>query len=656
MKNNCLYAQDRLIGNTKVTLCILNGSNPNYILGRGEVFFMGGLEQDITIKNISFKLSGRLSNEPFRSGLPSFIRFSYQPKKRDLFLSDSILNQLQNLRTDKLKLTDSLSQIESKIAYLNQLKVDQQIWGQLKQMNQFDTLTNGLIKIDTSLNYSLTTLNIPSFDSAQIAANPTLKLPDTDLDQLELSKIVLQNDLLKLDSSILKFETEYKEIKQPTSPSFFNGIRKFDLGMTALGNSWGTNNAVPIQGIHVKGRYRRILYDLAAGFSVPNRLFTSNVSDQLLNNNLNPYNINDFFAVSESRFVSTATISDEGFKNVRYGLENYYTGRSFTELKNKEHEISTLTSNVFTSFNVPFIKGFSIGLKAGSTYLNPQTDSIRFEDKSMAQVKFKWESLKSGSKVEVDTRKIGFGYTGWTQGIYLKGFEDVQLNYSQRLTSKMNAGVRASVTKFLSTNPLTNVNTMNLVALNYNYSFKPLSLLYFSAGWISTDVNPRLDGSNYNYSGGVKWVTRFDDFNWENTAEFTSFKMSTLDSTQQVDQYSLKTGYRFEHWYFGLKGIYQNYSGLQRVYGENKILQLELGLKYNKLQITAIGSQLFSNQFGTDNGLILEAMFSPSQFFSWKVNVQRWLKSDLVFFNTLENELPSPWFMNLQMIIQINRK
>lgn len=651
-----IYCQNIRFGDTKVTLGILNGLSPNYELGKGGVFFMGGLEQDVTIKNISFRLSGRVSNEPFRSGVPSFIRFSYQPKKRDLFLSDSILNQLQNLRTEKLILTDSLSQIESKIAYLYQLKVDQQIWGQLKKQNHFDTLTNGLIKIDTSLNYSLPTLNIQSFDSAQIVTKSSLKLPETDLNQLELSKYSLQSDLLKLDSSILKYESEYKEIKQPISPSFLNGIRRFDFGMTSLGGSWGTNNAVPIQGIHVKGKYRRILYDLAAGFSVPNRLFTSNVSDQLLNNNLNPYNFNDFFAVSESRFVSAATISDEGFKNVRYGLENYYTGRSFSELKNKEKLISTLTSNVFASYNIPFIKGFSIGLKAGSTYLNPQNDSIRFEDKSMAQVKLKWELLKFGSKVDVDSRKIGFGYSGWTQGIYLKGFEDVQLNYSQRLSSKMNAGIRASITKFLAKNPFTNVNTMNLLALNYNYSFKPLSLIYLNAGWISTDVNPRLDGSNYNYSGGVKWVAQFDDFYWENTAEFSSFKMSTLDSVQQVDQYSLKTGYRLEHWYFGLKGIYQNYSGLQRVYGENKILQLELGVKFNKLQITAIGSQLISNQFKTDNGLILEAMISPTQFFCWKINVQRWLKSDLVFFNSLDFELPSPWFMNLQMIIKINKK
>lgn len=633
-----LHGQIVSFGSSKVSLGVANGTNPNYISGEGQVFFIGGLEQDLSIKSIPFKLTGRLSNEPFRSGQPSYIKFSYQPIKRDLRVLDTIRQNVSINDSKIAGIKDSISFLQSKIAYLKQITLDSVNAPSMLNGSKLDSLNQPII--DPSIPPIRTSLDQLGFK------NPKIDSLSSQIDMLQ-TKL---DELLKINAEL---KSSYEKVSSLKSPKFLDGIRKFDLGMTSLSSGFGATNAVPIQGVRVKGIHKNWEYDVAGGMSVPNRLFSAFATDQLLNNSLNLANTTNFFAVNESRFSSTAMLTYNVNQSLKTGVEAYHAGRSIKEWKEREKGISNLNTLVFINAKIPFIRSLEIGGKTGLNTSYNDTLNANIKSKQFHLVRMAWESMNRKSDFELTARSVGRNYNGWTQGIYLKGFNEYKLRFDQRFGKKLKLGINAAKTVFYTQDSTLNVNELNLLASNFVYSFKPNKLIYGSIGLISTDRSPRLNGENYNLNAGVQWGHAFDKVIWENQAELIAFRMETADSIQGVQNYRVKSGLRFEKVYYAISGIWQEYTGLVRLNGTNKILQGEFGLNFNQVKLKSTASLLQSEQFGNDWGLLVETNFTMTDYFMWKINVQRWMKSDLVFFNSLDNQVPTPWFLNLQMVITI---
>lgn len=256
-------------GRTNISLGSTYGVRPNYDAIVGSSYFFGEFDQALRIKGVPIKFSGRISDEPYRSGRPSYFRMSYDSysyKKNEI---SKLNGQLDSLNIDKQAQLDSLYKLEGKLSYLKHLQMQQAAL-------QLDSINNPISNIN--LNDSLSLLVVPDLNGI----NPISIPNQNDLNLAEMEKIQLAIEAQKvkieqIDAESLKVKTDINNLHYKTDLGFLQGIRKFDVGLSSLSPSSFSNNAIPIQGFHAAGVFKKTFYDVAAGFTLKNQLFSNQI-------------------------------------------------------------------------------------------------------------------------------------------------------------------------------------------------------------------------------------------------------------------------------------------------------------------------------------------------------------------------------------------
>jgi hypothetical protein len=209
--------------------------------------------------------------------------------------------------------------------------------------------------------------------------------------------------------------------------------------------------------------------------------------------------------------------------------------------------------------------------------------------------------------------------------------------------------------EFSNQDSLVRVSTIDQGTLDLTLKLGSRSLIYSSGTLLTTDVS---GPENYSYllRSGIRLDKVFENCVWENNVESSYANILGVDSTQELLQASAKSGVSTKHWGYFIKGTYQQFVGLSRIYGTNIIIQPELSYRYAKSTLSVNGQYLISEQFGEDVGFALNWTFSPSSFFTWRLTAQRWLISETTFFNITNPNSTKQFYLNFQMLITLNHK
>ncbi len=635
-------------GSGVYSIGIANGIQPNYRSGQGDVFVIGSLNQNVTIKNIPLTFSTRLSDEPYISGRASFFRISYDANTAQKNKLDKL--QLKKNRIDSLFILeqDTLYKIQQKISYF--------------KLKELEAINHQRLNLD-SLNSQYSALNLDSIytlnsiknDSFESLSKVEYKNPDFDfeLNKYENLLNIKLSELNKLEKEKAEINKKYEEVTNKVHQPFFQGIKKADIGLTSLPKSNFSKNTLPIRGVHLKGEINKFNYDLASGFSFPNQLFSSQVSDQVLLNSSNIFNLTSFFKVDNIRFVNSGIIEYGEKSRNSILVEDFYTGKSFNQITNHEDGERSNVTNIGAYYTPKILPNLTLSIGTGMCTSFNDTIKRSLSDQSSQNVGVELRFLKIKGVLSANYKKIGNSYKGFSQGIYLSGFVNKDIEYKQKISKRISSRIYGSESRFQFYDSSTTLSFMRQGTIDLNAKIGSQSLIYVSGTLIDSKSDTASFGLSYLMKSGIIANKKLNTTNWNSSIDYTNALIKGGDSTQKIEQYNIKSGLKFSHFYFGIKVTYQYYAGLIRVYGVNKTIQPEIGISYKKLDAKITYQYLQSDQFGKDNGLTAFFNFRPSTFFAWQFTLQRWTKSELNFFINEKPEYIKPLFMNINAIITI---
>lgn len=686
MRLNHLEDSSRLIyfGKSNFNFGFNSGQHPNFIDVTGRMNFFAGYQGDIQLFGTSFTVNSRISSEKFRSGRPSYFQLAYNPFALKQSRQIEYQNQIDSLKSVQVNSQDSLKNLEASESYLHMQKQEatralknvllvslskyivkrykplaidtsqlktpdlskELTFSSEKELNQYiDNVLSNKVSIDTSI-LGLSDLNYIS----------ELNKLNEKIEGLN-SKISTQKETIeKCSEQIELTKNKIDELKSWNSKSFLDGIKKADVGMGVLSQGGMSNNSIPIQGLHFVGEYKKSFYDLSAGFTIPNQLFSSSVFDQVNQNTNTLFNMTNFNQINTTRFVS-AVVVGKGNKEASFiSLDSYYSGRSLQAIRSKTEEPRTQTENI--SFGFGSISKLRFTGSLGSSFkLN---DSIKLNSQNLAASgKISYRFSRSHTEVSFQSKHVGLRYDGFSQGIYTVGFYHSDFTLSQKFFKKIflktslfddrflprSTGGKTFETKGVSTD--LNLKISNSLTINFGGSW------VYSSGndTLSTGWNPLLRGG-YNYIGKRKRV------NFVNSGSYSQMQVLSIDSNLNLLNSTLKVGLQSKHIYFGTKLTYQKFSGLDRMFGEHWFIQPELAVyvktKKTEFEVKSQGTYSISKQFGEQFGGKLTLLASPSPYFSWAFSMQKWLKNDAVYFLATNPDNLRGYFLEFKMIIHLN--
>lgn len=650
-------------GPTIIGVGTAGGIQPNYRLGSGSSFLFGTLDQQINIKGLPFQFTGRLSNEPYLSGKASYFRFSYQARSFKRQNLDSLQLQIQKLEAEKLAKLNGVYALEGKLSYLKYLQQEYPHSDSvpLPKLPSLDTLLPGFSFPNASLPNANMGINQPDMPNASI---PQFSFPDTsNLSQLD-QLLALGNYALKvknlevkqLDESISTLKDKYADLSMQKYTSLLNGITKFDVGLSSLSGSHLSSNAIPIQGVKVRGKYGNWTYALAAGLTVPNKIYSNLALDQVLNNTANVFNFSNFYQVNTVRFASTASVEygDAGKNSVF--IEDFYTGATYEKFKRISSTGLSNATNIGGYYTPKFAQNLTLSGTMGVSVNSKDTMSYSVSEKLATSAQLQYRFVRAKGEFNAKFKNIGAGYNGFAQGIYISGVRHIETSYQQALFGRLVAKITGSRDEFSNKDSLVRTSFINQGTLDLTYKLGSRSVVYSSGTLLQTDVT-KANQYSYQTRFGFHLEKEFKNKAiWSNTLESSYTKILGIDSNQVLGQISFKSGVNFGHWGYFVKGTLQEFSGLNRIYGRNVIIQPELSYSYPKSTLSVTGQYLVSEQFGTDAGFALNWIFKPSNFFQWKLTAQRWLVSETTFFLTNPNYSYQPYYVNFQMILTLKHQ
>jgi len=654
-------AQQRFLtfGPTTIGLGTTSGIQPNYRLGEGNNFLYGTLEQQFSVKGIPFQMIGRLSDEPYLSGRASYFRISYQGMKMKKQNLDSLQVQIAQMEKQKLEKLEGVYGLEGKLSYLNFI---------LLEYPKGDSVPLPNIPNADSLLLGLPVGSLPSGPNVPAVGVPglqTLAFPDTlglsALDKaIALASFALkvkQFEVQKIDSSMLAMKLDYEKLSMQNYESFLKGISKVDVGLSSLPSAHLSSNAIPIQGVKVRGKYRKWTYNAAAGLTIPNKVYSNVALDQVLNNSANLFNLSNFYQVNTVRLASAATLEygDVGKNSVF--IEDFYTGSSIEKFKAVSSAGSSNATNIGMYYTPKFVPNLTVSGTVGFSVNADDTLNTAFEKRLAASAELKYGLPRIRGEFASKYRNIGSGYNGFAQGIYISGVRHYESSYRQAFFNRLVAKITGARDEFSNKDSLVRVSYINQGTLDLTCKLGDRSVVYTSGTLLETDVTTAAEKYSYQLRLGLLLEKQFDKVLWYNNLESSYAKILGADSNQILAQASFKSGITLKHWGYAVKGTVQQFHGLNKIYGTNVIVQPELSYRYQRSTFSVTGQYLISEQFGEDAGLSLNWMFQPSQFFQWKLTAQRWLVSETTFFLTNPNFTYRPFYLNFQMLIFLkNRK
>lgn len=616
------------------------------------------VSSSMVFKGIPLTFQGRLSDEKYISGRPTYFRLSYDAVAKYRMRKAELEHEIGELNSGIGGINQDIYALEGKISYLDFLVQQYKL---LKGKNKLK------IPQGTSEKPELPDLN-GNIPDTKI---PDLKIPDKkkfDFDQLNLDSIhqlissykgTIDTWNLKMDSlqnlkDIKLSDLNALNLKRPNG--FLDGIKRFDLGLTSLSGGKMSNSTVPIQGIRLKGTYRKYFYDASAGLTVPNRLFSNSVVDQYLNNSQNVFNMNQFFTVNTARFVSSVILGYGNEERNSVSIENYYNGRDLQRILHKEKVVTNNTSNL--SFTFSPLKSGRLFITGSLGQTIPIGDSVsrNYGTQLAYTTKIKYRFARMNTQVYAQVKRIGANYDGFSQGLYNSGFLHHEYGFQSKLFKHLSISGKYVGDRYDVNSQGAGLVT-NGIHVDVQETMIKNLLLFAGYSLIHARGNDTITyGNNSLYRGGFVYQKRF-----KKTTKFTLSGNSTysrvnrLDSTIQMKNVILKSEMVHKYFFYGVTASYQDFQGMALIYGSNMIISPELGAKYKGIQFSSAFNYLRSQQFSDQYGYSFTLSASPSKHFTWYFTGRRWLPTDALNFITPDIDYPiRPWFWEFRLKIHLN--
>jgi hypothetical protein len=618
------------------------GVHPNYTGVINASYFQGEFDSRIKIASVPIYVIGRVSDEKYRSGRPSFFRISYdattQRKIRLGDVNDSLLSIHNELNLKQQKIYE----LEAKLSYLKQKQIELdnslKIESELPFINIDSLSINGSLPPSSVPNYELSQMNLIEISSLE----KKMQLETIEYDKIKQKK--------------LEVEKLHNQLSYKKSLGFLDGIKKIDLGLSSLSNGGLSKNAIPMQGIHVAGVINRFFYDAAAGFTMPNQLFSTSAFDQVINNSSNVFNLGNFFNIESVRFVGSGIFGFGEKDKKAISIENYYTGKTLEQIRGKENGLRSLTSNLNSCYTLIKFPTVTVnGVVGYSNYFNDtvqrnETDKLAYGGGVVIGIK------RISSLFKANYRSLGSSYDGFTQGIYINGADHFDASLKKEIGRRIILNSRYAFDKFHSDDTIVSLSQAHLGGLDINWKLGFRTSIYGSYTLVSTTNAESKQNLSYLSRAGIYSIQRIKHIDWVNSADAGYARVSGVDSNQVLTQGTLKSEFRFEKWYFSAKATYQNVIGLARVYGENWIFQPEIGIKLLDFEAGLSFQFLKSQQFGSNNGLQGYFTYRPSPFISWTFSATKWLPSEYIFFLPEMTSYQRPYYFKVKLSIHLNVK
>ena len=591
------------------------GVHPNYTGVINASYFQGDFDSRVKIAAIPLFVTGRVSDEKYRSGRPSYFKVSYDATaQRKIRLGE--VNDSLSMVTDAMNLKQQkIYELEGKLSFLKQKQVElaslPAVSGELPTVN-FDSISG--VEIPS-------VPNVPSYELSQMNLN--------EISVLENQIQVATGELDEIKLKNLELEQLHNELSYKKALGFLDGIKKVDIGLSSLSSGGLSKNAIPMQGVHVAGVVNRFFYDAAAGFTMPNQLFSTLAFDQVINNSSNVFNLGNFFNVQSVRFVSSGVFGFGEKDKKAISVENFYTGRTLAQIRGKENGLQSLTSNLNACYTLNKFPTVTVnGVVGYSNYFNDtleRKDSEKLAYGGGIVIGFK----KIASLLKANYRSLGSSYDGFSQGIYINGAEHFDASFKKEFGRRIILNTRYAWDKFESTDSIGNLAHMQLGGLDLNWKLGASTTLYGSYTLVNATTAD--GGENLSHLGrmGIYSIKRIKHTDWVNSADAGYARVAGVDSNQVLTQGSLKSELRFKKWFFSAKGTYQNVVGLARIYGENWIFQPEIGIKIPSLEAGISYQFMKSDQFNSANGFQGYFTFNPSPYLTWSFSATKWLRQNI---------------------------
>lgn len=643
------------LGPSDITIGSINGIHPNLAnYGFGN-YVNGDVRQSFRIKGVPLKFVGHVSNEELRIGKPNYFRLSYDAltAKR---LSKFELGELQMNTQSELKAKlESLYKLEGELSYkremLSRLKLGHPI-PELKrglQIPSFDSISAPEFSLPKAPN-----LELPGMNSSNV---PNL----TKIDSLQLELLEIKDNISSAKGKIDSLEANMDKLKNMSMSSYLPErfkLRRLNIGLTSLSSGGLSKNAIPIHGVHAEGVYRETFYDVSAGMTQPFQNFSSEVFNQLTSNTQNVFNLDQFFNANKMRLVTSSVLGygDKYRSNIK--VEHFYSGKSWESIKKRESEATANTLNLSGNYNRGIIENLDVGFLAGITMTH--NDSLQSSSGTDANIayrgtaKYKFERIKGA--LEGEYRSLGSNYDGSSQGVLINGTTHKMLGYTQKIGRFSSVGLRYMEDSFSKTDSIVLFNSSKRLVSMGNIRINRENKLQGSYSLIlgSGDEVKNRKG----HLGTLMYVNeiRLGKNRMTNIAQGGYTIIPVRLSNQEIIHGSITSQFRTEKLTYSLKGSYEEYKGIELLWGKNYILEPQITYKGKMGEISFAYQYCRSDQFDEDHGVVLNANFTPSKFLSWQVRGQKWLEKERNFFFIQAPTFVAPWYFDIRVILHLNVK
>lgn len=651
------------IGRTDIDLGVNAGVQSNFMDKRGRMNHFMEVSTSFLFKNLPLTFQGRLSDEQYISGKPTYFRLSYDALAKYRMRKAELENEIGGINTDIGQIKTGIYALEGKISYLDFLLEQYRLLKGNKGLPQGEWNKPGMPEFDLPEGQ----IKKPGVPDLTI---PDMNMPNRgkiDFDQLNLDSINLKisdykgtidgwngkiDSLQKLKDLKLS-DLNALNLRKPNG--FLDGIKRFDVGLTSLSGGKMSNSSVPIQGIRMKGTYRKYFYDVAAGLTVPNRLFSNSIMDQYLNNSQNVFNMNQFFTVNTARFITSVILGYGDEERNSISLENYYNGRDLQSILKKKKQVTNNTSNV--SFTLSPLRSGRLFLSGsmGQTIPIGDTAPRNYSSQLAYTAKAKYRFARTNTHVYAQVKRIGANYDGFSQGMYNSGFLHHEYGFQSKLFKHLTVSGKFTGDRYDANSNGKGLITNGIHADIQETYFKNL-VLFAGYSLINARGNDSITyGNNTLYRGGFVYQKRFKKDKFTLSGNSTYSRINGLDSAVQMTNVIIKTEMAHKYVFYGVTGNYQEFQGMSRIYGRNIIISPEFGARYKGVQFVSAFNYLTSEQFSSQYGYSFTLSASPSAHFTWYMTGRRWLPTDALNFITPEIDYPiRPWFWELRLKIHLN--
>lgn len=640
--------------NTSFIIGLNEGSSLNLLSGKMNI--NAAIESAILFKNTPLTFSGRISTEKYISGRSSYIRLSYDGYKNRKLEKIECENKILIVDNQIENLTDTLQLLEAKIAYLENIKL------QMNNSAIFDTILFSNIKQNKNYKFDTLSSKNQSLDSyiqdPNIQAGKDLNFQDS-LNSLLAKYNESFNKMSTKKDSLLGEKDKYRnlinQIDYKKPKKLINGIDKLDIGMTALSQGSMSRNTIPVNGLRIKGKVNHWNYDGSAGFTIPNKLFSNSIFDQINNNSQNIFNLNQYYTVNSSRFVSSLIFGYGNQEKNFISAENYYNGKELKNLFTNNSNVTNLTSNISSGWS-PF-KNFFIKSSLGKTFKFLDTTKRNVKNDFAFYGQLKYSFTRISTSISANYRHVGASYDGFSQGIYNSGFDRQEYCVNSKISKKLTLHFTYYRQQFNSKEGF--YKKLKTQSVEGNFQWRIVNHLLFYGGYTLVEakgIDTLAKGLNHLAKLGFVFTKSYKFFRTEFRGLSLFSHLNRENSPMKMLNINLESNIDWKLLGGGIQIFYQDYQGLFLIYGKNWIVKPEFRIHSNKLNFLVGVKLLKSEQFGQQHGEYVKFQFMPSNFFMWDISFSRWLPTEALYIPNYGTERYKPYFFELKMHLFFNNK